>query len=144
MSEAGFYKSSSLFEMFGLDFVMDEQTNIWLIECNPSPQLIGTTERKTKFLVQLLSDLFEVQYAYYRSRMKRIYKFFADLDIQIQKGKSLNYTTLAKRFDKINMNKLEKEFEISPNNSFTLIMDKNLKGSKAYFGHLSDECSEEF
>jgi len=144
MSEAGLYKSSSLFEMFGLDFVMDEKTNIWLIECNPSPQLIGTTERKTNFLVQLLSDLFEVQYAYYRSRMKRIYKFFADIDGKLQKGKSLNYTTLAKQFDKINMNKLEKEFEISPNNSFTLIMDKNLKGSKAYFGYLSDECSEEF
>jgi len=144
MSEKGLYKSSGLFEMFGLDFVMDEETNIWLIECNPSPQLIGTTEKKTKFLVQMLTDLFEVQYAYFRSRMKRIYKFFGELSVKVEAGKSLNYPELAKQFAKINMNKLEKEFEIDSNNSFSLIMDKNLQGSKAYFGFLTDDCSYDF
>ena len=140
MAEDSLYKSSSVFEMFGLDFVMDEDTNIWLIECNPSPQMVGTNKRKTKFLTQLATDMFEVQYAYLRSRMKRVHAFIKDMEKRTVQGEELDYEKLKEQFEKINMNKLEKEFEISPNNSFTLIMDKNIKGPGAYFGHLKEEC----
>mmetsp|Transcript_4528 Transcript_4528/g.3745 ORF Transcript_4528/g.3745 Transcript_4528/m.3745 type:complete len:144 (-) Transcript_4528:63-494(-) len=30
-------KSPSVFEMFGLDFLLDERLNLWFIECNASP-----------------------------------------------------------------------------------------------------------
>jgi len=126
--------------MFGLDFVMDEDTNIWLIEVNPSPQMVGTNERKTKFLTQLTTDMFEIQYAYLRSRMKRVYNFMKEMERRETEGEELNYEKMRYQFEKINMNKLEKEFEINLNNSFTLIMDKNIKGSGAYFGHLKEEC----
>jgi hypothetical protein len=41
MSKNGFFKDSRGYEMFGLDFVLDENLNLWFIECNASPVLIG-------------------------------------------------------------------------------------------------------
>ena len=140
MAEDSLYKSSSVFEMYGLDFVIDEDTNIWFIECNPSPQMVGTSERKTNFLVQTVSDMFEIQYAYLRSRLQRVHKFIKAMEEKTLRGENVDYEQLRKDFDKINMNKLEPEFAIRPENSFTLIMDKNLEGADAYFGNLKKEC----
>mmetsp|Transcript_34259 Transcript_34259/g.30990 ORF Transcript_34259/g.30990 Transcript_34259/m.30990 type:complete len:206 (-) Transcript_34259:420-1037(-) len=64
--------SSSVFEMFGIDFVIDENQKIWFIECNPSPQLIGTSPAKTTFLRTLLKDMFYIEHAFLKSRWKRI------------------------------------------------------------------------
>lgn len=142
MAEDSFYKSSSVFEMFGLDFVMDEDLNIWFIESNPSPQMVGTSVRKTDFLVQMAKDLFELQYAYLRSRMKRVFKFMSEMEAKAQNGEELDYVELRKDFDQVNINKLEPEFEVSQNNTFTLITDKNIKGSGAYLGNLNAECAD--
>jgi len=142
MAEDSFYKNPSMFEMYGLDFVMDEDTNIYLIECNASPQMVGTSERKTKFLVQTIEDLFEIQYSYLRSRMKRVYSFIRDVQAKAQAGQNVDYEELKGEFQKVNINKLEPEFQISPNNSFTLILDKNIEGAGAYFGHINKECIE--
>jgi len=141
MAEKSFYKSPSVFEMYGLDFVIDEETNIWFIECNPSPQMVGTSERKTNFLVQMIKDLFEVQFAYLRSRIKRVNNFVHAFEQRIKNGEKLNYSLLKHQFNnQININRLEPEFQISPENSFVLIMDKNIQGSSAYFNNLSHEC----
>jgi len=142
MAEESFYKNPSMFEMYGLDFVMDEDTNIFLIECNASPQMVGTSERKTKFLVKTIEDLFEIQYSYLRSRMKRAYSFIRDIDAKTQSGKLVDYNKLKEEFKKVNINKLEPEFQLSPDNSFSLILDKNIEGPGAYFGHINQECIE--
>jgi Tubulin-tyrosine ligase family. len=129
--------------MFGLDFILDDDLNLWFIECNASPQLIGTNEEKTIFLTTMLRDLFEIQYAYLRSRMARVQKFMAKFQADAISGKEMDIDAYRKEFSKINSNYLEPNFPISPNNSFTLIMDKNLKGTDAYFGHLAPECIDD-
>jgi len=140
MAENSFYKSPSVFEMYGLDFVIDEDTNIWFIECNPSPQMVGTSERKTNFLVQMVKDLFEIQFAYLRSRIKRVNQFVHSMEQRAKNGEKLDYSLLKKEFNKINVNKLEPEFQISQENSFVLILDKNIQGPAAYLNNLSGEC----
>jgi len=140
MAEESFYKSSSVFEMYGLDFVMDENLNIFLIECNASPQLIGTSQKKTDFLTNMLRDLFEIEYAYLRSRMKRVHKFIQEMEIKTLLGQTLDYSILRKEFDQVNMNKLEPEFTISENSTFVKIVDKNLPPQSAYFSHIDDQC----
>lgn len=129
--------------MFGLDFILDEDLNLWFIECNASPQLIGTNEEKTIFLTTMLRDLFEIQYAYLRSRMARVQKFMAKFQADSIAGKEMDLDAYRKEFSQINRNYLEPNFPISPNSSFTLIMDKNLKGTDAYFGHLAQECIDD-
>ena len=143
MAENYFLKHSGAFEMFGLDFLLDEHLNLWFIECNASPQLIGTSQEKSAFLIKLLSDMFNIQYAYLRSRFKRIQIFMAKLNTQISVHKKVDYERVRKEFSVINSNKLEPEFRIDSKNSFELIMDKNLKGSAAYFGHLREECIDD-
>jgi len=143
MVEESFYKTSNVFELFGLDFVMDEDLNIWFIECNASPQLVGTNERKTQFLTKMLTDVFEIQYAYFRSRMTRAFKFIKEMKLEAEKNPAINYDEWKDKFDKtVDTNHLESQFQIPQDNSFTLIIDKNLQGSKAYFGNLGDDCIE--
>lgn len=60
MSENSFWKGSNVFEMFGLDFMLDENLNLWFIECNSSPQFIGTTGKKNRKIQKMLKDLFEI------------------------------------------------------------------------------------
>jgi len=140
MAEDSFYKTSSVFEMYGLDFVMDEHTDLWFIECNPSPQLVGTTQKKTDFIIKMITDLFKIQYAYLRSRMKRVHAFIRKMQNRELDGENLDFPKLRNEFDVINKNRLEPEFQISKTNSFTLILDKNLNEENAYFNHLNKDC----
>ena len=137
------YKHSGVFEMFGLDFILDDDLNLWFIECNASPQLIGTNEEKTIFLTTMLRDLFEIQYAYFRSRMKRVFNVLYQMNKELEAKKDIDYEAWKKEYDRVNRNYLEPEYQISPKNGFVLIMDKNLNGSDAYFGHLPPECVDD-
>ena len=134
------YVHSGIYEMFGLDFILDQDLNLWFIECNASPQLIGTNKEKTAFLTKMLHDIFEIEFQYIRSRMKRVQKFMAEFQAALMGDDDLDLEDYKQKFQKINRNYLEPEFPISPDSSFTLIMDLNLKGADAYFGHLDQEC----
>lgn len=129
--------------MFGLDFVLDESLNLWFIECNASPQLIGTNEKKTNFLSKMLSDLFHIQYAYLRGRMKRIHLFMRKLSTMTVHEREQNWKELKREFAEINKNKLEPEYPLPEDNSFTLIVDKSLSGPDAYFGLLEPDCVDD-
>jgi hypothetical protein len=142
MSAHAFWNESNVYEMFGLDFMLDDELNLWFIECNSSPQLIGTNPYKTQFLTKMLKDLFEIQYSFYRSRMKRILKVIQEMNQEgIDEGE-IDYNYWRKQYDKAALNRVEPEYAISKSNSFKLIMDQNLSGKEAYFGHLDKECAE--
>ena len=142
LTESSLYQVSNVFELFGLDFVLDDDLNLWFIECNASPQLVATNDRKKTFLTNMLSDIFEVQSAYYKSRMSRTFKFMERMVAQINSSPdTVDYSKFKAEFhSSIDINKLEPEFTISPSNGFSLILDKNIEGEGAYFGHLEKEC----
>jgi len=139
MSAHAFWNQSNVYELFGLDFMLDEELNLWFIECNSSPQLIGTNEYKTNFLIKMLEDVFEIQYSYYRSRMKRALRLIKRMNGEESEGEKEN--KWRKEYSKISKNFFEPEYQLSPNNSFRLIMDLNLNGTDAYFGHIQPECA---
>jgi len=140
MSAASFWKGSNVFEMFGLDFMLDDELNLWFIECNSSPQLIGTNEGKTNFLVKMLKDLFEIQYAYYKSRMSRLLKVIKNMQAANNQPTPLDLTKWRAAYAEASKNRLEAEYPIKETNGFVKIMDLNLKGADAYFGNLKEEC----
>jgi D-alanine-D-alanine ligase-like ATP-grasp enzyme len=39
MAKHSFLKDSRVFEVFGADFMFDDNLNLWFIECNASPVL---------------------------------------------------------------------------------------------------------
>lgn len=134
MSEHSFLKKPNVFEIFGLDFVIDENLNLWFIESNASPVFQGTSEEKEIFQSTMLKDMFDIEYSYLRSRVKRAVKFFKD-----PKNKKLSKAKRVSKFRKLNKNYLEKEFEI-PKNSFSKIVDLNLKGDDAFANLVKRKC----
>ena len=144
MSRNAMWKHTSVYEMFGLDFMLDENFNLWLIECNTSPQMIGTTTAKEQLMITLLTDLFEIQYAYLRSKMKRLTKIAQEFSLKVFSNEKVDLEAERRRFDAANKNFLEPEFKIGVNNTWIKLYDENLPGKEAYLGHLEDECIIEF
>ena len=145
MSKDQFFKNPGVFEMFGLDFLLDEDLGLWFIECNASPQLVGTSDYKTKFLSKMLAEMFEIQYAYLRSRWRRIQDFIAKYKVHSATVRSDNSSMIywQSEFAKINTNYLEPEFQISKENGWQLIMDSNIGGKASYMGHIRDDCIDD-
>jgi len=140
MTGHAFWNQSNVFEMFGLDFMLDEDLNLWFIECNSSPQLVGTNAYKTNFLIKMLKDIYEIQYAFYKSRMLTVVKLIKQMELEGLVEGTINYTKWRPEYIEASRNRLEPQFELSSDNSFHLIMDLNKDKSEAYFGNLKDEC----
>jgi len=140
MTGHAFWKESNVYEMFGLDFMLDDKMNLWFIECNASPQLIGTNEYKSKFLIKMLTDLFEIEYGLYRSRMKRVLEVFKKMkNVSVESG-LIDYKDFKAEYKAALVNRFEPEYEPKKDNSFELIMDMNKSGPEAYNDNLEPEC----
>ena len=118
--------------------MLDDDLNLWFIESNPSPLLSGTSKYMTYYKV--VSSHFEIQYAYMKSRMKRAMNVIRAMQQEINAGAVVNYGKWKTEYQKAVKNRLEPEFEISKNNTFTLVMDQNLPGEQAYVGYITKEC----
>jgi len=141
MSAHAFWNQSNVYEMFGLDFMLDDELNLWFIECNSSPQLIGTNDHKTNFLIKMLTDLFEIQYGLYRSRMTRVLRVLKRISQQSADGGAIDYSLWRNIYAEASKNRFEPEYEISKKNSFKLIMDMN-EEKNPFFGYLDEKCAK--
>lgn len=138
MTSGPYLKISNIYELLGLDFILDDDMNLWFIESNPSPLLTGTTKHRVYYSV--VKDLFEIQYAYYRSRMMRMLDLIRRMQEEEKKGE-VDYDKWREEYRKASINKLEPQYKISKTNSYKLIMDENLPKEKAYFGLISKDCT---
>jgi len=92
----------------------------------------------------MLKDMFEIQYAYLRSRWSRIQRLAQDFHETLKNNKEIkNLTSWKNEYVEITRNRLEPEFTISQNNSWQLILNKNLPGKSAYLGNFNEECLDE-
>lgn len=138
MTADSYWKESNVYTMHGVDFVMDDNMKLWFIESNPSPLLHGTT--KQHVYNDVLRSMFDIQFAYYRSRMARVLKVMSRLQKEIEENDTVDYGKWKEEYRDAVKNRLEPEYQLSKNNTFKLIMDENLPGTDAYFGHISSEC----
>lgn len=140
MGQHAFWKQSNVYEMFGLDFMLDDKLNLWFIECNASPQFVETNERSLKFLNTMLTDMFEITYGLYKSRMTRILKVLKEFEKEKEEVEAIDLTKWKDLYSEAAKNRFEPDFEISANSSFKLILDENKSGADAYFGLIDPEC----
>ena len=49
--------------MFGVDYVIDENLKLYIVEINASPMVVGTSNLKTKLMIRMMKDLFNIIYA---------------------------------------------------------------------------------
>ena len=145
MGQHSFLKRSSLYELHGVDFMLDQDLNLWFIEANSGPALGGYSEPMEKFIVKMLQDHFEVISGLVKSRMKRVANFVnkiistglvsAEEPVVIR-----NLEDKIKEFKVISSNYFEKEYEPSATNGFSKILDENYEGTQRYQGLLSQDC----
>jgi len=139
MAHKTFARKSSLFETYGLDYVMDENFNLWFIEANTMPLIDGFTAHSTQLLNTMMMDTFEIVRGLTKSRMKRVIFYINNL-LRTHGEDVPNIEARREEFRKLTKNRFEPEFMPSPNNSFYPIIDENLQGSATYMNLIPDEC----
>lgn len=63
INEENFYKSSDVYEFFGVDIILDEEFNPYILEVNASPMIIGTVPKKTELLKNMVNGMFDIVFA---------------------------------------------------------------------------------
>jgi len=53
-------RRKDVFELFGFDFLLDEDFRIWLIECNTNPYLGAPCEYMKKLVPEMVNDMFKI------------------------------------------------------------------------------------
>lgn len=75
--------------------------------------------------------------------MKRVFKVIQDMYKSVQSENKIQYSHWKTKYAEASKNRLEPEYPVSADNSFSLIMDKSRSGKDAYMGILDDECARE-
>lgn len=141
MCEKGLLKNPSVFEVFGVDFIMDDKMESYIIEVNASPMQVGTSKEKTALMKSLNEGVVKITLAYLRSRVKRSIEFIRKHAQDIKKGKNLK--KLSKEFRAINKNYLEPEYKGELEGlTWERVVDENLEGPERYGGLIDEECIE--
>jgi hypothetical protein len=65
---------------------MDKNHDLFVVEVNASPMLVGTSHTKTKLMKKLSSDIFKIQLSFLRSRVKRTIQVVKENLDDIRKG----------------------------------------------------------
>ena len=52
-----------VYELYGVDFMFDENLNLWFLEVNRSPAMQATTEEKGRIQSKMTKDLLRIEFA---------------------------------------------------------------------------------
>lgn len=147
MTQDSYYKHSGAFELLGIDFLLDDDLNIWFIEGNTSPVIKATNAEKERLVKKMLKDMFAVVYSYLKSRIKRVIDYVNWLSLdQVVESKYLdgviipNVEDRHKEFEDLLKNKLEKQFKVNKENGWMRIVDDNLSSRDRYSKILEEDC----
>jgi len=146
MSQDKFSKKSSIYELYAVDFVMDENLNLWFIDANSMPSLQGWTPDRVQFFNRMMSETFEIVSGLLKSRAKRIVGYINDLCAHESFGAEMNGIQIyglerrREEFKKLSSNYFEAEFEPSLSNGFVKIVDENYIGQEKYSSAFEPRC----
>ena len=147
MTQHRFYQYSSSSELMGVDFMLDEDLNLWFIEANIGPELKGTPKEKEILVTRMIYDMLEILTSQLKSRLKRAIKYINWLEqtglIKLEEGGKVVISKLwqrRKEFADLTKNHLDEEFELSSDNTWVKIIDENLNGLDRYNGMISIDC----
>jgi len=140
IAEGSLLRQSNLFEIFEVDFMLDDNLNLWFIKVNENPKYYAQNSVSEGKLFEMLNDAFEIQYKLYRSRMKRVLTLIEDMYIDQEGAEKPQLDFWRKQYQIESMNGFEPEFEMESFGSWMPILDRTQTGSDAYLGIIDDEC----
>ena len=147
MTQHKFYPTSISYQLMGVDFMLDDDLNLWFIEANVGPELKEKPKEKETLVTTMILDMFEIVHAQLKSRLKRTIKYINWLDqsgllTRDDDGK-VKISKLEQRkqeFADITKNYLDEEFEIRSDNGWVKIIDENKEGLDRYNYMFGIEC----
>ncbi|CAD8156648.1 unnamed protein product [Paramecium pentaurelia] len=131
-----FARDSTFGEFFAVDFLLDDNLDVWVLEVNYNPQILSVTPDRIKRNYKMLEDHFELQYAYIKSKLYRLSQFGKTL----MKNNTKSILNQSKQVEELLRDKLESQFELSKENLYVKIMDEGQPGTQAYTNLISKEC----
>ena len=146
MGQAPFLRTSSIYEIMGVDFMLDDNLDLWFIEANIYPSFIEYSPKESKILNGMLKDHWEIVQGLLKSRAKRIINYINFLTKEgkgwrDENGASFDDFELRQReFKEISKNYFESEFEPSATNGFELVANENLNDEGRYAGLIPTHC----
>jgi hypothetical protein len=78
------FKDSRVGELFGVDFIMDDDLRLWILECNRNPNFLAVTEGRMNKFSGLITEITMLQQAYIRSKYVRIKRFIETMQVNPQ------------------------------------------------------------
>jgi len=149
MSQHSFAKRSSLFEIYGVDVVIDKDLKVWFIEANANPDMeISTVSAGVKQVIKdFWFDSFDVVFGLMRSRTKRIIKYINQLtnSPSVWKINENEYhiedlEARKREFKQISQNYFEPEYDVPSKTRFLKVIDESLEGTAKYNHMFPAEC----
>ena len=146
MSSHTFLNRSSVYALYGVDFMLDENLNLWFIEANAGRSFSAKTDYIDRLIQHMLEDHIEIVSGLLKSRMKRAVVYVNEV---INRGSatttegSVVIKELGSKiaeFKSITTNYFEKEYQPRPSNGFSKIVDEHYDGVERYQGLLSQDC----
>lgn len=147
MSYHTFLQKSSLYEFYGVDFMLDSNLTLWFLEANSGPALGGYSIPMEVFIKKMLHDHFDIVAGLLKSRMKRVMVLVNKI---INQGEAVENSegevvingleNWREEFNKVSKNYFEPEFEVGSDNGWSKIMDYNYEGKERYMGLLDEAC----
>lgn len=130
--------------MFGLDFVLDNDLNLWLTECHPSPQLVKGNQYKTEYFVTMMRDMLDIEVTLLRSRWQKVINFINLFQADIMKERMVkNAPAWRKKFADIYINDPKPQYVISSSNTWQPVINRNIRDQGAYFGLMDKDCIDD-
>ena len=148
MSQDTFLQRPQLFEIFEVDFTLDDSLKIWFMDVNYNPKFVAFNNLQKKLYIKLLEDMFEIVHKYLRSRLRRVAQYINDVSFEVEVVKDNGQQILKipqlyskkQEFIQILRNKLEKKDVILKNNKFEKIIDENEAGPERYHNLIESSC----
>lgn len=156
-----YLKQGGTFELFGVDYMLDDQLNLWVIEINSSPSMFNTSSYD-KFLLKytMVKEMMEIEFALLRSRVKRLLDFYSRLSSELSRELYTRHppgpstieefvveafnqrkSEIMSEYQRINRDFLSHGYEFPKNGSWLKIYEEKLDGEPAYYyDSFLEEC----
>ncbi|CAD8132232.1 unnamed protein product [Paramecium pentaurelia] len=141
-----FYQDSRFSEFLAIDFLLDNELDIWLLEINYNPQILSVTPDRIKRNYKMVEDTMEIAFAYLKSKYKRIKQFIQqELYNYKHSGNRIRQVDFKNKFGNkfhqlLEDTSIDQQFSISSDNLYTHIIDESKNGKDKYFNLIEDEC----
>ena len=148
MSQDTFLQRPQLFELFEVDFMLDDSLKLWFMDINNNPKMVAFNILQKKLYTNILEDVFEIVHKYLKSRLRRVTQYINELSSEVEVERNNGENTLIipqihskkQEFAQALQNKLESKDTILKSNKFVKIIDENEPGPERYHNFLESSC----